>query len=201
MIDINIGGNNITMNKIIFNLLLISIFILCNCTPNTKVYSTGYEKGIISIESKDILLNIIENHKFKQYKLIFTGKELIREFIKEITSDQYSPLGWEQQLIDGTIGRNNPPGKYIKFKTKKIGEIEIEQFDKIEFKRIYHDKIPSCVSKLRIKLKNSTKEIIIKDSHLMDYTIIKNNNKNYLFVLQGTQGSGSFSSIIDIYKL
>ncbi len=187
------------MNKIF--ILLVFLLIVCSCSQNSKVYSTGYAKGIVSIESKDILLNIIENDKFKQYKLIFTGKELIREFIKEITSDQYNRWEWEQQLMGGTISRYNLPGKYIKFKTKKIDEIEIEQFDKIEIERIDDTKFYTCVSKLRIKLKNSIKEIIIKNSHLMDYTVIKKDNKNYLFVLQGTQGSRSFASIVDIYKL
>jgi hypothetical protein len=30
---------------------------------------------------------------------------------------------------------------------------------------------------------------------------LKNKDKNYLLILQGEAGSGSFSSIVDIYKL
>jgi len=185
------------MKKIIFNLLIISVLILSSCSQNSKVYSTDYREGIVSIESKDILLNVFENKKFKQYKLIFNGKELIKQFVKE--NPDYNHTEWEDRLINGTVSRDKPLGKYIKFKTKKFGDIEIEQFDKIEIDD--HTEIYSCSSKLKIKSKKLSKEIIIKNSGLIDFTIIKNNNKNYLFVLQGTQGSGSFSSIVDIYKL
>jgi hypothetical protein len=187
------------MNKIIFNLLLISVLILSSCSQNTKVYS-NYYYGVVNIESNNILLNIFENKKYVQYKLIFNGKDLVKQFVKEITEDEYdySYQKWGQQLTKNILYSGNPyskepPKEYLKILAKKIDDIEIEQFDRAE-----ND---ICISLIQIKIKNKLDKIIIKNTNIFDFTVIKTNNKNYLVILQGAEGSGSFSSIVDIYKL
>lgn len=193
------------MNKI-YLIILVSLVIVCGCSliKNSPVYSTYYREGIIDIESSNIILNIYENKKYLQYKLIFDGRKLVKKIAKEISKEEYydSYKKWEQQLINNADHFSSlPKGEYFKTLTKKFGNIEIEQYDKVGYKQLKNIQYETWGSKIEIKMQKKSRTIILKEANIFDFTIIKNKHKNYLLILQGTQGSGSFSSIIYIYKL
>jgi hypothetical protein len=196
------------MNKIF--ILLVSVLILCDCSfiQNSKVYSTDYENGVVIIKSNDILLNIFEKKRYLQYQLMFNGKELIKKFAKEISKEEYydSYERWTQQLTKNILYPGNPytkelPREYIKILTKKIGDIVITHFDKVEIKLIKNVEHYTLISKMEIKIKNKSENIIMRNSNIFDFTVIKIKDINYLLILHGSKGAGAFLSMIDIYKL
>ncbi len=193
------------MNKI-FSIFFVSLLIVCGCSSlkDSKVYSTYYEGGVVYIQPNDILLNIYENKKYVQYKLIFDEKELIKKFVKEVSKEEYydSYNKWKQQLTKNILYSERPyPREYIKILTKKIDDIVITQFDKVEIRLIRNEEHYTLISKIEIKLKNKLKNIFLNNSNIFDLTIIKVKNKNYLIILYGSEGSSAFVSMVDVYKL
>ncbi|HBE02524.1 MAG: hypothetical protein A2096_10095 [Spirochaetes bacterium GWF1_41_5] len=186
------------MKNIVYILTLsLLLFTESSCAfgQAKKTYSIYYEYGVVSFTSNDIIFNITEDKKHFQYKLVFDGKEIAKIKGADLPEEIYTQRkeNWYYCLTNNIFYKDNPPSDYKLITTKSFNDIEVKQFDKIQNE--------TCISKLEIKLKGKMSIIEIKNSNIFDLKVITIDKKNYLVVLQGTEGSGSFSSMIDIYQL